>query len=53
MPALEKVLRMEITPEQFVRSCKVEELKELVLILNSRAIQYKIKSHDNQLKIES
>ena len=47
MPKLQKQFTLEITVEQFLNACSVNELKELDLLLSSDRYQNKIKGKDN------
>lgn len=35
MPKIDKVLSLQITPEQFLDSCSVDELREIDLLIQS------------------
>jgi hypothetical protein len=43
MPKIDKVLTLEISPEQFLNSCSATELQEIDLLIQSPRFQYKMK----------
>lgn len=51
MPRIDKVLSLDITPEQFLNACSADELKELDLLLSSPRYQQKM-NPPKQLRID-
>jgi len=48
MPKIDKVLTLEISPEQFLNSCSATELQEIDLLIQSPRFQYKMKARSDQ-----
>jgi hypothetical protein len=42
MPSITKVIHIEVTPEQFLENCSVNELKEIDLLIQSPRYQNKM-----------
>lgn len=49
MPKINKLFELDVTPEKFLEACTIDELKETILILNSRKFQYKLNTMSGNL----
>lgn len=50
MPKIDKILTLEITPEQFLGSCSLNELQEISLLLDAEIVR-KANQTDRQIKV--
>ena len=48
MPKIDKVLTLEISPEQFLNSCSATELQEIDLLIQSPRFRNKMKTRSDQ-----
>ena len=49
MPRIDKILTLEITPEQFLNSCSLMELQEIDLLLDAAMIRKQEQKDDIEI----
>ena len=51
MPKIQKVFKLEVTPEKFLDACSAEELIEVEMLIQTRRYQAAMDLHRNQTKL--